>query len=385
MKMGTREAVIVEACRIPVGRRNGVYAETRPEYLLSAVLKGIVDRVGIDPKEIDDVIVGCVTQNQEQGNNIARIATLTAGLPQTIPALTLNRKCGSSQQAVNQGAQAILAGDYDVVIAAGIENMTRHPMSSDKVEEPETLKAMYEIIPQGLSAERIADKWGLSREEMDAFAVRSHLLADQASKSGAFEREIIPIEVEKEGQKILVTTDEGIRPNSSVEKLASLKTVFKEDGKITAGNSSQLSDGASAVLIMSREKAEELGIKPRAKIIARDVIGSDPTLMLTGIIPLTKRILEKANLTVEDIDIFECNEAFASVAMAWMKEIKPDENRVNPRGGAIALGHPTGASGARLMATMLHELEDLDKEFGLQIMCCGGGMATATIIQRIKP
>jgi len=382
--MRTREAVIIEAFRLPVGRRNGAYSETRPEYLLSTVLKGIVDRVGIEPKEIDDVIVGCVTQNQEQGNNIARIATLMAGLPETIPAVTLNRKCGSSQQAVNQGAQAILAGDYDVVIAAGIENMTRHPMSSDKVEEPEKLKELYEIIPQGLSAERIADKWGITREEMDRFAVRSHLLAAHASKSGAFEREIIPIEVEKEGKKILVTTDEGIRPNSSVEKLAELKTVFKTDGKITAGNSSQISDGASAILIMSREKAEALGLKPRAKIIARDVIGSDPTLMLTGIIPLTRRILEKTKLRVEDIDIFECNEAFASVAMAWMKEIQPDENRVNPRGGAIALGHPTGASGARLMTTLLHELEDLDKELGMQVMCCGGGMATATIIQRIK-
>ena len=381
--MENREAVIIEACRLPVGRRNGIYAETRSEHMLAVVLKGLINRAGIDPKEIDDVIVGCVTQNQEQGNNIARIATLIAGLSETTPAGTLNRKCGSSQYAVNQAAQGIISGDYDVVIAAGIENMTRHPMSSDKVEEPKELIDLYEIIPQGLSAERISEKWNLSRQEMDLFAMRSHNLADKATKSGAFEREILPIEVEKEGKKILVTSDEGIRPNTSLEKLGGLKPPFSSDGKITAGNSSQISDGASAVLIMSREKAESLGLKPRAKIIARDVIGSDPTMMLTGVIPLTKRILTKANLSVQDIDIFECNEAFASVTLAWMKELEPAEEKVNPRGGAIALGHPTGASGARLMTTLLHELEDMEKEYGLQVMCCGGGMATATIIQKL--
>ncbi len=381
--MEKREAVIVEACRLPVGKRKGVYAETRSEILLSTVLRSLVERTGINKEIINDVIVGCVTQNQEQGNNIARIATLMAGLSENTPATTLNRKCGSSQQAVNMAAQGIIAGDYDIVIAAGIENMTRHPMGSDKVEEPEQLKALYEIIPQGLSAERIAKKWNISREEMDLLAVRSHQLAAEATQSGAFKREIVPIEVMKDGQKILVTQDEGIRPETTLKKLGELKTVFDENGKITAGNSSQISDGSAAVLIMSGEKAEALGLKPRAKIIAREVIGSDPTMMLTGPIPATKIILEKAGLSVQDIDVFECNEAFASVVLAWMKEIGADESKVNPRGGAIALGHPTGASGARIITTMLHELEDMNKRYGLQVMCCGGGMATATIIQRI--
>lgn len=381
--MVTREAVIVEACRLPVGRRKGVYAETRSEILLSVVLKNLMERTGLDKTQIDDVIVGCVTQNQEQGNNIARIATLMSGISENTPATTLNRKCGSSQQAVNMAAQGIISNDYDIVIAAGIENMTRHPMSSDKVEEPEQLKTLYEIIPQGLSAERIAEKWSISREEMDSYALRSHQLAAHAIESGAFHREIIPIEVMKDGEKRVVRYDEGVRPETSLEKLGELKSVFAENGKITAGNSSQISDGAAAVLIMSREKAETLGLKPRARIIAREVIGSDPTMMLTGPIPATKRILERARLTVNDIDIFECNEAFASVVLAWMKEIGADASKVNPRGGAIALGHPTGASGARIMTTLLHELEDMNKEYGLQVMCCGGGMATATIIQRI--
>jgi acetyl-CoA acyltransferase len=378
-----REAVIVEALRLPVGRRKGIYSETRSEYLLSEILKTIVQRTGVDPKEIDDVVVGCVTQNEEQGNNIARICTLMAGLDIQTSATTLNRKCGSSQQAINQAAQAIIAGDQDIVIAAGVENMTRHPLGSDRVESPKELTEKYEIIQQGESAERIAKKWDITRIDLDEFSLRSHKLADQARKSGAFKREIVPIEVEKESEKILVTEDEGIRPSTTLEKLGSLKPAFFEDGLITAGNSSQISDGAAAVMIMSKEKALELGLKPRARIIARDVIGSDPTMMLTGPIPATKRILKKAGLTVEDIDIFECNEAFASVALAWIKEMNPDIHKVNPRGGAIALGHPTGASGARIMTTLLHELEDMDKKYGLQVMCCGGGMATATIIERI--
>lgn len=378
-----REAVIVEAVRLPVGRRKGVYADTRSEYMLATVLKGLIDRAGIDGSKVDDVIVGSVTQNNEQGNNVGRIAALMSGLPDTVPAMTINRKCGSSQHAVNLAAQGVMTGDFDVVIAAGIENMTRHPMGSDKVPEPKELLDLYEIVPQGESAERIADRWNISREELDELAVRSHKLAYQATVNGDFKREILPIEVEKDGEKILVKEDEGIRPNTTLEKLAELKTVFREDGKITAGNSSQISDGAAAVLVMSREKAEELGLKPRARIIARDVIGSDPTMMLTGIIPITKRILQKVNLTIEDIDVFECNEAFASVVLAWKNELKPDMNKVNPRGGAIALGHPTGASGARIMTTLLHELEDFDKRYGLQVMCCGGGMATATIIERL--
>lgn len=378
-----REAVIVEAVRLPVGRRKGVYADTRSEYLLTEVLNGLLEKTKIDPKEIDDLIVGCVTQNEEQGNNIARIASLMAGLAVQTPATTLNRKCGSSQQAVNQAAQSIIAGDQDVVIAAGVENMTRHPLGTDRVDPPTELNDKYEMIQQGESAERIAEKWNISREELDEYSTRSHRLAEEARTSGAFKREIISIEVEKDGEKILVTEDEGIRPTTSVQKLGGLKPAFRKDGSITAGNSSQISDGASAILIMSKEKADQLGLKPRAKIIAREVIGSDPTMMLTGPIPATERILKKAGLTVEDIDIFECNEAFASVTLAWMKEIKPNLSKVNPRGGAIALGHPTGASGARLMTTLLHELEDLDKKYGLQVMCCGGGMATATIIERL--
>lgn len=378
-----REAVIVEALRLPVGRRKGVYSETRSEYLLSEILKTILQRTGVDPKEIDDVVVGCVTQNEEQGNNIARICSLMAGLDIQTSATTLNRKCGSSQQAINQAAQAIIAGDQDIVIAAGVENMTRHPLGSDRVEAPKELTEKYEMIQQGESAERIAEKWEITRIDLDEFSLRSHKLAYQARSNGDFKREIVPIEVERDGEKILVTEDEGIRPSTTLDKLGLLKPAFFDDGLITAGNSSQISDGAAAVMIMSKEKALELGLKPRARIIARDVIGSDPTLMLTGPIPATKRIIKKAGLTVEDIDIFECNEAFASVALAWIKEINPDIHKVNPRGGAIALGHPTGASGARIMTTLLHELEDMDKKYGLQVMCCGGGMATATIIERI--
>ncbi len=381
--MGQREAVIVEAVRLPVGKRNGIYSETRSEYMLSAVLKGVVDRAGIDPSVIEDMIVGCVTETKEQGNNIARIAGLMSGLPQEIAAMTINRKCGSSQQAVNLAAQVIIAGDHDVIIAAGVENMSRHPMGIDRVDAPEELNKLYEMIPQGVSAERIAEKWNLSRISLDEFSLRSHLLADKARKNGEFDREILPFTVTKDGEEITVTEDEGIRPETSMEKLGTLKTVFLENGVITPGNSSPISDGAAALLIMSKEKAEELGLKPRARIIARDVIGSDPTMMLTGVIPATKRILEKANLQVSDIDVFECNEAFASVALAWQQEIGSDPDKVNPRGGAIALGHPTGASGARIMTTLLHELEDMDKKFGLQVMCCAGGMATATIIERI--
>lgn len=381
--MTNREAVIVEAVRLPVGRRNGVFSETRPEYMLAEVLKGLVERSGINTNQVEDVIVGCVTQSSEQGNNIARIATLMAGLSEDIPAGTLNRKCSSSQHAVHQAAQGILAGDFDIAIAAGIENMSRVPLGTDRVPEPEELMNMYEIVHQGESAERIADKWDISKEEMDEFSVRSHRLAQEATTSGAFKREIIPITVMKNGEEIRVEQDEGIRPGTTTEILSGLKPSFRENGKVTAGNSSQISDGASAILIMSREKAESLGLRPRAKVIAREMIGSDPTLMLTGVIPITKKILEKANLTVEDIDVFECNEAFAPVALSWMKELNPAEGKVNPRGGAIALGHPTGASGARIMTTLLHELEDMDKKYGLQVMCAGGGMASATIIERI--
>lgn len=377
-------AYIVDAVRIPIGRRKGVYSETRSEELLAHVLKGLMEKSGIPAMLVEDVIVGCVTQNNEQGNNIARIATLMAGFPETTPAETINRKCSSSQQAIHHISQAILAGDIDVGVAAGIENMTRHPLGTDRVTEPEALKEIYEVIPQGESAERIADLWGFSREQLDELSVRSHALAHQAIKEGAFKREILPITVTKDNAEIVVTEDEGVRPGTTVETLSKLKTSFREEnGQITAGNSSQISDGASAVLIISEKKVEELGIKPRARILAREVIGSDPTLMLTGPIAVTKKILEKTNLTIDDIDIFECNEAFASVVLAWQKELNVPVEKINVRGGAIALGHPTGASGARLMTTLLHALEDTNKKYGLQVMCAGGGMATATIIERI--
>lgn len=381
--MTLRDAVIVEAVRLPIGKRNGVYAEMRPEYLLSETIKSLIKRSDIDPKEIQDVIVGCVTQIEEQGNNIARIASLLAGIEPETPAFSINRKCGSSQQAVNIAAQGVIAGDYDVVIAAGVENMTRYPLGADRVPMPEEVTEMYEFITEGEAAERIADHWDISREELDAFSVRSHTLAEQSRQSGAFDREIAPIEVEVASEKVIVKDDEGIRPTTTAEILAHLKAAFREDGKVTAGNASQISDGAAAVLIMSREKAEQLNIKPRARIIGREVVGSDPTMMLTGPIPATKKILDKTGLTVDDIDIFECNEAFASVVLAWQKELGIPEGKINPRGGSIALGHPTGGSGARIMTTLLHELEDLDKRFGLQVMCTGGGMATATIIERL--
>ncbi|MFS0750992.1 thiolase family protein [Oceanobacillus sp. 1P07AA] len=378
------EAVIVEAVRLPVGKRDGVYAETRSEYMLSTVLEAVMNRTSIARENVDDVIVGCVTQNQEQGNNIARIASLIAGYPESVPGMTINRKCGSSQQAVHLAVQSIISGDCDTVVAAGIENMTRQPIGSDTNGLPDELIKTYDWPSLGLAADRIAEKWELSRSELDEFAVRSHILANEASERGLFQREITPIEVEKNGEKIIVKHDEGIRANTSTQKLATLKPSFQENGKITAGNSSQISDGASAILVMSKEKAQTLGVTPRARIIASDVIGCDPKLMLTGTIPITKRILQKANLTMDDIDIFECNEAFSSVILAWMKELNPKIEKVNPRGGAIALGHPTGASGARIMTTLLHELEDSNHRFGLQVMCCGGGMATASIMEVIN-
>lgn len=384
MKNHEHEAVIVEAVRLPVGKRNGVYADTRSEYMLSTVLEAVMNRAGIAKENVDDVIVGCVTQNQEQGNNLARIASLLAGYPESVPGMTINRKCGSSQQAVHLAVQSIISGDCDTVVAAGIENMTRQPIGSDTNGLPEELIKTYDWPSLGLAADRIAEKWELTRSELDGFAVRSHTLAKEARERGLFEREIIPIEVKKNGEKLLVKDDEGIRINTSTQKLATLKPSFQENGKITAGNSSQISDGASAILVMSKEKAQMLGVTPRARIIASDVIGSDPKLMLTGTIPITTRILQKANLAMDDIDIFECNEAFSSVILAWMKELNPKIDKVNPRGGAIALGHPTGASGARIMTTLLHELEDFNHRYGLQVMCCGGGMATASIMEIIR-
>ncbi|WP_067726198.1 thiolase family protein [Oceanobacillus damuensis] len=381
-----REAVIVEAVRTPVGKRNGALSEIRAEDLAAKPLEEVIKRAGISAELVEDVIMGCVTQTGEQAFDIGRQAALIAGYPVEVPGTTIDRQCGSSQQAVHFAAQAIISGDMDVVVAAGIENMSRVPMGSNQqgVKLSKALTTKYEIINQGLSADRIAIKWGISREEMDAFAIQSHEKAIVARSNGHFEKEIMPLNITRaDGTQAIIKEDEGPRENSSMEKLASLKPAFKEDGTITAGNASQISDGAAAILLMSREKAAELGLKPRFRVLARTVLGSDPTLMLTGPIPATEKVLKKAGLKLDDIDVFEVNEAFASVAIAWLKETGADPDKLNPNGGAIALGHPLGASGARLMVTMMHELERTGGRYGLQTMCEGHGMANATIVERL--
>lgn len=381
-----REAVIVEGVRTPVGKRNGMLSKIRPDELAAFTLREVVRRAGISAEEVDDVIMGCVTQSSEQAGDIARIAALIADYPIEVPGVTIDRQCGSSQQAIHFAAQAIISGDMDVVVASGVESMTRVPMGSNfqGTKYSSQLTERYEMIHQGLSAERIADKWGFTRKQMDEFALLSHDRAIKAQEEGRFAREIVPVEVvDESGEKIIVKDDEGPRRDTSLEKLQSLKPVFKEDGKIHAGNASQISDGAGAVLMMSREKAEELGLKPRFKVLTRVVVGSDPTMMLTGPIPATEKALQKAGLTIDDIDVFEVNEAFASVPLAWLEETGADINKLNPNGGAIALGHPLGASGVRLMVTMMHELERIGGRYGLQTMCEGHGMANATIIERL--
>lgn len=382
-----REVVIVEGVRTPVGRRNGVLRDFRPDELAGEVLRKLVEKAGIDPAIVEDVILGCVTQAGEQAGDIARVAALIAGYPIEVPGTTIDRQCGSSQQAVHFASQAILSGDMDVVVAGGVENMSRVPMGFNYQGATTSQKYVdnYEVINQGLSAERIAEKWEITREECDAFSVESHERAIRAQKEGYFDREIISVTgTDKEGNPIDVTADQGPRAGTTVEVLSGLKTVFKEDGLIHAGNSSQISDGAAALLLMERSKAEELGLKPRFKVHTRVVVGSDPTLMLTGPIPATQKALEKSGLSIEDIDIFEVNEAFAPVPLAWLKETGADPQKLNPNGGAIALGHPLGGSGARLMVSMMHELERTGGRFGLQTMCEGHGMANATIIERLS-
>lgn len=381
-----REAVIVEAVRTATGKRNGQLSEMRSDVLAAKPLEEVVKRAGIDSSIIEDVIMGCVSQVGEQSFDIARLAALTAGYPVEVPGTTIDRQCGSSQQAVHFAAQAIMSGDMDVVVASGIENMSRVPMFSNRqgVDFSPEIKEKYEMINQGVSAERIADKWGFSREQLDAFALDSHQKAVQATEEGRFDKEIMPLNVIlPDGTETVANKDEGPREDSDMETLGSLKPPFKADGSITAGNASQISDGANAILLMSREKAESLGLKPKFKVLARTVVGSDPTLMLTGPIPATEKVLEKAGLTIEAIDIFEVNEAFASVPLAWLKETGADPKKLNPNGGAIALGHPLGASGGRLMTTMMHELERTGGRYGLQTMCEGHGMANATIIERL--
>ena len=387
-----QNAVIVDTLRTPLGKRNGRLKDWHPVDLAGTALKALVERTGIDPALIDDVIMGCVMQVGEQSLNVARNAVLAAGLPETIPGTTVDRQCGSSQQAAHFAAQGVMAGAYDIVIAAGVEVMTRVPMGSavadGKYGYPfgPMVSARYApdggLVPQGISAEMIADKWGITREEMDRFAARSQAYAARATAEGRFEREILPV-LDSEG--ILMTTDEGIR-DSPFEKLQTLKPAFRSEedgGRVTAGNSSQITDGASAMLIMSEEKCRALGLTPRARFVNFGLAGDNPQLMLTAPIPASQKALAKAGLSIDDIDLVEINEAFASVVLAWEKELHPNMDKVNVNGGAIALGHPLGASGTRLMTTLLSELERTGGRYGLQTMCEGGGMANATIIERL--
>jgi len=390
----TREAVIVEAVRTAVGRKNGKLSGWHPVDLLAEVLNGAVERTGLDPEKVDDHITGCVSQTGEQAINISRNAWLAAGLPEEVPSVTIDRQCGSSQQAAHFAAQGVLAGVYDLAVASGIENMSRVPMGITASQGPgfpfsQRLMDRYEggLVPQGVSAEIIAERWDLSREQLDDFGARSHERSFHATEEGRFRTEILPIKVEGENGPEVFERDEGIRYPVNREKMASLPTPFKDDGRVTAGNSSQISDGAAAVVIASAERAKELGLRPRARFHSFALAGVDPITMLTGVIPATRKALDRAGLTLDDIDAVEINEAFASVVLAWKKELEiPDEwfeEHVNPNGGAIALGHPLGASGAKLMTTLLHELERREGRYGLQVMCEGGGEANATIIERL--
>jgi acetyl-CoA acetyltransferase family protein len=384
-----RHAVVVEAVRTPIGRAHpekGVFRDTHPNTLLASCLTALIERTGVDPAEVEDVIAGCTAPFGEQSRNIARNAWLQAGFPVEVPAITIDRRCGSAQSAVSYGAALIASGTHELVIAAGVEHMQHVPINSPvKIAElygtpwPRELLDRFDFIPQGLSAERIAEQWEISRYEMDALGVESHRRAHAASTEGRFEREIVPIETPHG----IVNSDQGIRPDTSLEALAELKTPFKENGSVTAGTSSQLSDGAAAVLLASREAAERYGLRPRALIVDQVTVGVDPIIMLTGPIPATRKLLHRTGLRISDFDRVEINEAFASVVLAWQRELKSDMERVNVNGGAIALGHPVGSTGARLITTILHELERSDTELGLVTMCCGGGLGTGTILKRL--
>ena len=388
-------AVIVDAVRTPGGKRNGKLKNWHPVDLAAEALKAIASRNNLDPALVDDVIMGCVSQVGEQAFNVGRSAVLAAGWPESVPATTIDRQCGSSQQALHFAAQGVMSGAYDVVIAAGVEVMSRVAMGSSIGKDAgwpfgPSVTARYEPVGglknQGIGAEMIADQWDVSREDLDTFSAESHRRAAQATAEGRFDNEIVPVYVrDDDGHATdeLMKTDEGIRGDSTVATLANLKPAFKEDGKVTAGNSSQITDGASAVLIMSEEKAKELGYTPRARFHSFALAGVDPVTMLTGPIPATKKMLEKAGLTLDDIDLIEINEAFASVVLAWQKELGVDLAKVNVNGGAIALGHPLGASGAKLCATLVNELERTGGRYGLLTMCEGGGLANATIIERL--
>ncbi len=388
-------AVIVDAVRTPGGKRNGKLKNWHAVDLAAEALKAIASRNNLDPALVDDVIMGCVSQVGEQAFNVGRSAVLAAGWPESVPATTIDRQCGSSQQALHFAAQGVMSGAYDIVVAAGVEVMSRVTMGSSIGKDSgwpfgPSVTARYEPVGglknQGIGAEMIADQWDVSREDLDTFSAESHRRAAKATAEGRFDNEIVPVYVrDDEGHATdeLMKTDEGIRPDSSVATLGNLKPAFKEDGKVTAGNSSQITDGASAVLIMSEEKAKELGYTPRARFHSFALAGVDPVTMLTGPIPATRKVLERAGLTLDDIDLIEINEAFASVVLAWQKELDVDLSKVNVNGGAIALGHPLGASGAKLCATLVNELERTGGRYGLLTMCEGGGLANATIIERV--
>ena len=385
-------AVIVDAIRTPLGRRNGKLKDWHPVDLAAQTLKALQERNDLDPSVVDDVVMGCVMQVGEQAANVARNAVLAAGWPESVPGTTIDRQCGSSPQAAHFAAQGVIAGAYDVVVAAGVEVMSRVPMGASMIDGKygfpfgPKVGARYAdqggLVPQGISAELIADQWKLSREDLDRYGVRSQEFARRATDEGRFEREILPV-LGADGE--MMSVDEGLR-DTTMESLGNLKPSFRAEedgGRVTAGNSSQITDGASALLIMSEDKATALGLTPRARFVNFSLAGADPRLMLTAPIPATAKVLERAGMSIDEIDLVEINEAFASVVLAWEKEFHPDMDRVNQNGGAIALGHPLGCSGARLMTTLLNELERTGGRFGLQTMCEGGGMANATIIERL--
>ena len=389
-----RDVVIVDAVRTPIGRFRGSLNDVRADSLGAAVMQSLIARVGIGAEQIDDVVFGCVTQVGEQCGNIARTALLSAGWPETIPGMTVDRKCGSSEAAIHVAVGEIASGACDVVVAGGAENMTRVPMGGNRDVHGEPfgriLRERFELTSQGEAAERLSDLWNLTRGDLDAYAIESHQRAARASDAGKFDHEIVPIDLDVwsetggESQGRILATDETIRRDTSLEKLGTLKAVFRpEGGRVTAGNASQISDGAAVLLLMDAEKAKALGLKPRARIRAITTMGSDPVLMLTGPIAATRRVVERAGLTLDDIDLFEVNEAFAPVPLIWMKELGIGHDRLNVNGGAIALGHPLGASGARIMTTLLGELERRNARFGVQAICCAGGLGTATLIERI--
>ncbi|ORB28113.1 thiolase family protein [Mycolicibacterium parafortuitum] len=381
------EAVIVEAVRSPVGKRNGALSGIHPAELSAQVLNGLVERAGVDPALVDDVIWGCVMQAGEQALDIARTAVLSAGWPETVPGVTVDRQCGSSQQSLHFAVAGVIAGHYDVVVAGGVESMSRTPMGSSLANggNPygESFKARYDKTPnQGVGAEMIAEQWGFSRTQLDEFSLRSHEKAAAAQDSGAFKDQIVGIKTkDADGNDTVVLEDGGIRRGGTVESMAKIKPAFREDGVIHAGNSSQISDGSAALLIMSAEKAKDLGLKPLAKVHTAVLAGADPVIMLTAPIPATQKALAKSGLSIDQIGAFEVNEAFAPVPMAWLKDIGADEAKLNPNGGAIALGHPLGGSGARILTTLLYHMRDNNIQYGLQTMCEGGGQANATILE----